>query len=56
MFWQCNQDTELKRKVFKLCLLYEKLRFIHFAQRTSVNRINRSISENRHNLTTLRLV
>jgi len=32
------------------------LRFIHFAQRTSVNRINRNISQNRQNLKTLRLL
>jgi len=37
IFWQCNKTLCLnKREVFRLCLFCEKLRFIHFAQRTSV--------------------
>jgi len=39
MFWQCNQGTEPelhKRKIFRLRLFCEKLRFNHFAQRTIV--------------------
>jgi len=48
IFWHVTKALSrkyTKREVFRLCLFCEKLRFIYFAQRTSVKLINHNISE-----------